>query len=119
MNTDTLQAALAELFAPWVQALGLRVQSCEAGVVTLRLPRNDQLSRVGDMLCGQAMMAAADTAMVLALISHFGAFPALHHGADEHELPQAAVGPGRDHRGPPAARRQGAGFWRNRHPRRR
>lgn len=27
------------------------------------------------MLCGQAMMAAADTAMVLALISHFGARP--------------------------------------------
>ncbi len=74
MNTDTLQAALAELFAPWVQALGLRVQSCEAGVVTLRLPRSDQLSRVGDMLCGQAMMAAADTAMVLALMQHFGQF---------------------------------------------
>jgi len=74
MDTDTLQAALAELFAPWVQALDLRVQSYEAGMVTLRLPRNDQLSRVGDMLCGQAMMAAADTAMVLALISHFGAF---------------------------------------------
>ena len=74
MDTDTLQAALAELFAPWVQALGLRVESFEAGVVTLRLPRNDRLSRIGDMLCGQAMMAAADTAMVLALISHFGAF---------------------------------------------
>jgi uncharacterized protein (TIGR00369 family) len=74
MNTETLQAALSDLFAPWVQALGLRVQSFEPGVVTLRLPRNDQLSRVGDMLCGQAMMAAADTAMVLALISHFGAF---------------------------------------------
>jgi len=26
------------------------------------------------MLCGQAMMAAADTAMVLALIQHFGEF---------------------------------------------
>ncbi|MFI5447904.1 PaaI family thioesterase [Polaromonas sp. UC242_47] len=26
------------------------------------------------MLCGQAMMAAADTAMVLALINHFGEF---------------------------------------------
>jgi uncharacterized protein (TIGR00369 family) len=74
MNTETLQAALADLFAPWVQALGLRVESFEVGGVTLRLPRNDQLSRVGDMLCGQAMMAAADTAMVLALISHFGAF---------------------------------------------
>ena len=74
MNTDALKAALAELFAPWVQALGLRVESFELGQVTLRLPRNDQLSRVGDMLCGQAMMAAADSAMVLALISHFGAF---------------------------------------------
>ena len=45
--------------------------------------------------------------------------PALHHGADEHQFPQAAVGPGRAGRGPPAARRQGAGLWRNRHPRRR
>jgi uncharacterized protein (TIGR00369 family) len=74
MNTDTLQAALADLFAPWVQALGLRVEAFEPGVVILRLPQSDQLSRVGNMLCGQAMMAAADTAMVLALISHFGAF---------------------------------------------
>ncbi len=74
MYTETLQAALADLFAPWVQALGLRVESFEPGVVTLRLPQSDQLSRVGNMLCGQAMMAAADTAMVLALISHFGAF---------------------------------------------
>ncbi len=74
MNTDTLQAALADLFAPWVQALNLRVESFDASTVTLRLPHSGQLSRVGDMLCGQAMMAAADTAMVLALINHFGAF---------------------------------------------
>ena len=74
MTNDTLQAALAELFAPWVQALALRVESADPGVVTLRLPQSEQLSRTGGMLCGQAMMAAADTAMVLALISHFGAF---------------------------------------------
>jgi uncharacterized protein (TIGR00369 family) len=42
--------------------------------VTLRLPQDARLSRTGGMLCGQAMMAAADTAMVLALIRHFGAF---------------------------------------------
>jgi uncharacterized protein (TIGR00369 family) len=69
-----LQSALAEYFAPWVQELGLRVQSGEAGAVILRLPQNAALSRVGGMLCGQAMMAAADTAMVLALIQHFGEF---------------------------------------------
>ena len=74
MDRNTLQGALPEYFAPWVQALGLKVEAFGAQGVTLRLPRNDQLSRVGDMLCGQAMMAAADTAMVLALINQFGAF---------------------------------------------
>ena len=74
MDADVLQSALAEYFAPWVQALGLRVESFEEGSVTLRLPQSDALSRVGGMLCGQAMMAAADTAMVLALINQFGEF---------------------------------------------
>ena len=74
MDKDTLQSALAEYFAPWVQALGLKVEAFDADSVTLRLPQNAQLSRVGGMLCGQAMMAAADTAMVLALINQFGQF---------------------------------------------
>ncbi len=73
-DTHTLQAALADYFAPWVQALGLVVETVDADSVTLRLPHSDQLSRTGGMLCGQAMMAAADTAMVLALIHHYGQF---------------------------------------------
>ena len=74
MEKQVLQSALLEYFAPWVQALGLRVESFGTDSVTLRLPHSDQLSRSGGMLCGQAMMAAADTAMVLALIHHFGEF---------------------------------------------
>jgi uncharacterized protein (TIGR00369 family) len=74
VSREALQQALSDLFAPWVQALGLKVERLDADSVTLRLPQNDQLSRVGGMLCGQAMMAAADTAMVLALIHHFGQF---------------------------------------------
>lgn len=74
MDRETLQGALPEYFAPWVQALGLRVEAFDGDGVTLRLPQDAQLSRVGGMLCGQAMMAAADTAMVLALISRFGQF---------------------------------------------
>ncbi len=74
LTHEALQQALADLFAPWVQALNLQVQSWGQGEVTLRLPQSDQLSRIGGMLCGQAMMAAADTAMVLAVIAHFGAF---------------------------------------------
>ena len=74
VTIEQLQQALHELFAPWVQALDLQVQGTAPGEATLRLPQNTQLSRVGGMLCGQAMMAAADTAMVLALISHFSQF---------------------------------------------
>lgn len=74
VTAAVLEAALRDLFAPWVQALDLRVDAMAADGVTLRLPQNAQLSRVGGMLCGQAMMAAADTAMVLALINHFGEF---------------------------------------------
>jgi uncharacterized protein (TIGR00369 family) len=74
IGKETLQAALPEYFAPWAQALGLRVEANDRDSVTLRLPQNADLSRVGGMLCGQAMMAAADTAMVLALMSQAGAF---------------------------------------------
>lgn len=76
MDQDTLQRALPEYFAPWVQDLRLRVEAFGDEGVTLRLPQDARLSRVGDMLCGQAMMAAADTAMVLALIHHFDGFRA-------------------------------------------
>ena len=72
MTIQTLQAALPAYFAPWVQALGLQVDAFDSQSVTLRLPQNTQLSRIGGMVCGQAMMAAADSAMVLALINHFG-----------------------------------------------
>ena len=73
-SMPALTSALTEYFAPWVQALGLTVEAFDATSVTVRLPQSDQFSRVGGMLCGQAMMAAADTAMVLALINHFGEF---------------------------------------------
>ena len=74
MNRETLDGTLAAYFAPWVQALGLRTEGFDADSVTLRLPHSAQLARAGGMLCGQAMMAAADTAMVLALVNQAGAF---------------------------------------------
>jgi uncharacterized protein (TIGR00369 family) len=75
VSIESLQGLLSAWFAPWVQALGLQVESFAEGEVTLRLPQNDQLSRVGGMLCGQAMMSAADTAMVLAIVTQLGERP--------------------------------------------
>ncbi len=74
MDILTLQSALAEYFAPWVQALDMRVQSCGAEGVDVLLPQQAQIARVGGMVCGQAMMAAADTCMALALVNHFNGF---------------------------------------------
>lgn len=74
MNIPQLQTALTDYFAPWVQALHLEVVASDTSQVTLRLPHSEQLARTGGMVCGQAMMAAADTAAALAVFNHFGQF---------------------------------------------
>jgi uncharacterized protein (TIGR00369 family) len=72
LTQEQLRACLADWFAPWVQDLGLLVESFSDGEATLLLPQNERLSRIGGMVCGQALMAAADTAMVLAIVSRLG-----------------------------------------------
>jgi uncharacterized protein (TIGR00369 family) len=71
---DDAQGWLGELFAPWVQQLGLRVEAIGGGEATLLLPFDERLTRVGGTICGQALMAAADTSMVLAIASQLGGF---------------------------------------------
>lgn len=72
MTSEHLQSLLGAWFAPWVQALNLRVESFEPGAVTLRLPQQTALSRIGGIVCGQALMSAADTAMVLSIVTQIG-----------------------------------------------
>lgn len=67
---------LSDNFAPWVLDLGLTVDSLDAdgqGAV-LRLPWSDRLAREGGGLSGQALMAAADTATVIAVSAARGGF---------------------------------------------
>jgi len=71
-DTARLQQLLSDWFAPWVQELGLRVESFGDGQATLRLPFSERVARIGGMVCGQALMSAADTAMVLAIVSRLG-----------------------------------------------
>jgi uncharacterized protein (TIGR00369 family) len=74
MTADEGQSILSSNFAPWVLALGLEVTACEGGEARLLLPKNDALARVGGTVCGQALMSAADTAMVIAISSALGGF---------------------------------------------
>jgi uncharacterized protein (TIGR00369 family) len=74
VDVETLQASLARVFAEWVQELDLRVLEARAGEVTLALPVTRKHVHEGGVLCGQTMMAACDTAMVLAIMTKLGGF---------------------------------------------
>lgn len=73
-DADMLRDALARVFAPWVRELDLRLLDARAGEVTLALPVTSRHVHEGGVLCGQTMMAAADTAMVLAVMTRLGGF---------------------------------------------
>ncbi|SEL04482.1 PaaI family thioesterase [Nonomuraea pusilla] len=74
MTSEDAQAILREYFAPWIQRLGLVVEEVGERHAVLRLPWSDDLAREGGGLCGQAMMAAADTATVVAVSAARGGF---------------------------------------------
>jgi uncharacterized protein (TIGR00369 family) len=74
MDGAALQATLDRLAAGCVKRLGLSVQSVEPGQVTLSLPISDDIVHAGGVVCGQALLAAADTAMLVAMIAQLGEF---------------------------------------------
>lgn len=69
-----LQQFLEGVAADYVKRLQLRVTAASKGDATLVLPVADGLVHGGGVLCGQAMLAAADTAMLLAMVSQLGGF---------------------------------------------
>jgi uncharacterized protein (TIGR00369 family) len=74
MDAAGLQATLDRLAADCVKRLGLRVETVEAGQVTLSLPVSADIVHAGGVVCGQAILAAADTAMLVAMIAELGEF---------------------------------------------
>ena len=71
---EQANAILAENFAPWVLASGVAAEAVGADAATLRIPFSEQLCRIGGILCGQALLTGADTAMVIALAAASGGF---------------------------------------------
>lgn len=84
-DLDAAKRVLGDVFAPWVQDLKLTLDRIETtpppgaaadwqpGAV-LRMPFSDRLCRQGGIVCGQALMALADTSMVMAILSAVGGF---------------------------------------------
>jgi len=76
---EDARRVLGEVFAPWVLELGLSVESLDhqappdtpdwqPGAV-LRMAFSERLCRHGGVVCGQALMALADTSMVIAILA--------------------------------------------------
>jgi len=84
-DLDAARRVLGDVFAPWVQDLKLILDSIEtappSGAATnwqpgavLRMPFSDRLCRQGGIVCGQALMALADTSMVMAILAASGGY---------------------------------------------
>jgi uncharacterized protein (TIGR00369 family) len=74
LSVPAANEILAQSFAPWVLATGIRAEAVGTETAALRIPFSDQLCRVGGILCGQALLTGADTAMVIALAAASGGF---------------------------------------------
>ncbi len=77
-DIEEARRVLVNVFAPWVQDLGLSVTAIECDPppgapanwqpgAMLRMAFSERLCRHGGIVCGQALMALADTAMVIAI----------------------------------------------------
>ncbi|QFU15609.1 PaaI family thioesterase [Microvirga thermotolerans] len=65
---------LTGVFARWIQDLDLSIERLEANGAVLRMPFSEKLCRDNGVVCGQALMSLADTAMVFAVSAAAGAY---------------------------------------------
>jgi uncharacterized protein (TIGR00369 family) len=84
-DIDEARRVLGEVFAPWVRDLNLSIEAVECvaapdaapgwqpGAI-LRMPLSERLCRNGGIISGQALMAFADTAMVMAFFAANGGY---------------------------------------------
>jgi uncharacterized protein (TIGR00369 family) len=96
MGFFTLESAQAQVsrggnFGPWIWELKLGIEQVAAEGVRARLPYSDHVARPGGVVIGQAMMAMADTIMVLAICETLGRFATLATISQTTNFMRAAV----------------------------
>ena len=64
-------------FSSWVADLGLTIEAISADGVRARLPRSLHIQRAGGVVLGQALMAMADTMLVLTFAEALGRLPSM------------------------------------------
>lgn len=72
MTPAEAEGILADNFAEWVRDLDLAITGIDDHGAHMTIAFSPRLCRVGGIVCGQALIAAADTAMVIALAAIMG-----------------------------------------------
>ena len=73
-GVDEAQSLLSRVTAPWIKGLDLQVDHIWNWKCKFTLNYNENLVRAGNIICGQAIVSAADTAMIVAVISAIGKY---------------------------------------------
>ena len=73
-DVEKAQNFLNSVTAPWIQDLNLQIDSVSERKCKFTLNYSEKLVRTGDIICGQAIVSAADTAMIVAVISAIGKY---------------------------------------------
>ena len=79
-DIEEARRVLRDVFAPWVRELGLSIEGVDYDAppgaaadwqpgAVLRMAFSERLCRNGGIVCGQALMALADTSMVIAILA--------------------------------------------------
>jgi uncharacterized protein (TIGR00369 family) len=72
--TEAARGWLRDLASPWVNDLNLIIEQVDASAARLRLPFDQKLCREGGTICGQALVSASDTAMIMAIGGFLGGY---------------------------------------------
>ena len=94
MTTFNINAAthlLNSAFAPWVLALDLTVESLGDASAVIRMTFSESLCRDNGVICGQSLMALADTAMVIAVGARQWQLSADDNGRPDQPLSQTGI----------------------------
>jgi uncharacterized protein (TIGR00369 family) len=74
MDDKAIGELLDRVLAPWVRTLALTPVKVDEESATMRLPFSGELRHSGGVICGQVFMAAADTAMIVAISAALDGF---------------------------------------------
>ena len=77
ISTEAAHEILEENFADWVRDLDLSIVDTRDDGITMHIAFSPRLCRIGGIMCGQALVSAADTAMVIALANANGGMRAM------------------------------------------